>query len=99
MNPAMIKRLGRDAVGEKCFRAMHDLDNRCSWCGFFSGKPSEHYEIDVVSPLDNRSYHVCSSPITQPDGSVMKLTVYRDTTELKSIQGATPTSTDDGIHR
>ena len=32
MNPAMIRRTGRDATGEHCFKALHDLEEKCSWC-------------------------------------------------------------------
>jgi PAS domain S-box-containing protein len=32
MNPAMIRRTGRDGTGEHCFKALHDLDEKCSWC-------------------------------------------------------------------
>jgi len=29
MNPAMIRRTGRDATGEHCFKALHDLEEKC----------------------------------------------------------------------
>ncbi len=32
MNPAMIRRTGRDATGEFCFKALHDLEEKCPWC-------------------------------------------------------------------
>ena len=86
MNPAMVKRVGRVVTGENCFKALHNLDDRCPWCRFFSIVPDDHYEIDILSPKDDRYYHVSSSPMTQSDGSVVKLTVFRDTTELKQIQ-------------
>lgn len=86
INPAMIKRIGRDATGEKCHKALHNLDIECSWCRFSETGTDENYEIDVVSPLDNRSFHVSNSLMTLTDGSVHKLTVFRDTTEMKEIQ-------------
>ena len=86
MNQAMIKRVGRDATGENCYQALHNLNARCSWCHFFANHSVTHHEIDIISPHDDRHYHICSSPIKQPDGSVSKLSVYRDTTELHQIQ-------------
>lgn len=86
MNPAMVKRIGRDATGEKCHNALHGLDKKCTWCHFFSYKSDDPYETDIVSPMDNRSYHVSSAPMTLSDGSVQKLTVFRDTTEMREIQ-------------
>ena len=32
MNRRFIERTGRDATGEKCYRALHDLDGVCEWC-------------------------------------------------------------------
>ena len=32
VNAAMIKRLGRDAIGEKCYRAIKGIDEPCEWC-------------------------------------------------------------------
>ena len=32
MNPAMIKRAGRDAVGEPCHKVINELDEKCPWC-------------------------------------------------------------------
>ena len=85
MNPAMIKRTGRDAVGELCFKALHDLAEKCSWC-IHEKKRGEYYELDIVSPKDNRSYHISNSPIARGDGSFSKMTVFRDTTDLKKME-------------
>ena len=32
MNPAMVKRTGRDATGEPCYKAINELDEKCPWC-------------------------------------------------------------------
>lgn len=86
MNSAMIKRMGHDATGKVCHKALHGLARRCPWCRFSETGPYEKYELDIVSPLDKRSYHVSSSPMVLSDGSVQKMTVFRDTTEMKKIQ-------------
>lgn len=85
MNPAMIKRTGRDATGEYCFKALHDLDEKCSWC-LHEKKRGKYYELDIVSPKDNRFYHISNSPIAHGDGSVSKMTVFRDTTEMHKME-------------
>lgn len=86
MNPAMIKRIGRDATGECCFKAVHDLDRKCSWCLKDKIQPEDHFESDIVSPKDHHSYHISQTPIFNKDGSVSKMTVFKDTTELKSLE-------------
>ena len=86
MNPAMIKRIGRDATGENCFNALHDLNDKCPWCVHHIIQQETCYESDIVSPKDNRSYHVSHSPIVHEDGSISKMTIYRDTTDFKKME-------------
>jgi len=86
MNPAMIKRTGRDATGEYCFKAMHGLDRKCPWCMKDKVQPEDRFDFDIVSPKDHHSYHISQTPIFHRDGSVSKMTVFRDTTELKSLE-------------
>lgn len=84
MNPTMIKRTGRDDTGELCFKALHDLEEKCPWC--MHDKASEHVETDIVSPKDNRSYHISQIPIVNGDGSVSKMSVLRDTTDFIKLE-------------
>jgi len=86
MNPSMIQRTGHDATGKKCFKALHDLDEKCPWCMHDEAQQPEYCEDDIVSPKDNRSYHVSSSPIVHGDGTISKMTVLRDTTDLKKLE-------------
>ena len=86
MNKAMIKRTGRDAIGEPCFKALHDLDEKCPWCIHHKVQQGEHLETDIVSPKDNRYYKTSHSPIIHQDGSVSSIVVFRDTTELRKIE-------------
>jgi len=86
INPAMIKSVGRDATGEHCFKALHALDEKCPWCLHHKTQTGEHFTTDIVSPKNNRSYHVSHSPIVHADGSISKMTVYRDTTDLKEME-------------
>ncbi len=86
MNPAMIRRVGRDVTGEHCFKALHDLEEKCPWCLHDKVQEGESLELEIVSPKDNRSYHISQSPIAHGDGSVSKLTVFRDTTDFKTME-------------
>ncbi len=83
MNPAMIKRTGRDATGEYCYNAVHRNDKRCSWCFYEKIRKGTHYEIEVNNPNDGRYYHISNSPVFHEDGSVSKMTILRDITEKK----------------
>ena len=86
MNPAMIERVGHNATGEYCFKTLHDLNKKCSWCTYEKILTEGHGESDIVSPKDNRSYHISQTPIAHEDGSISKMTVYRDTTDFKKME-------------
>ena len=81
MNPAMIRRICRDATGEKCHQAMHGLDTKCRWCIFDKLTNHETMEIEVKSPLDNRVFRIANMPIHNPDGTTSKMSVFRDITD------------------
>lgn len=88
MNPAMIKRIGRDATGEVCHEAINGLEERCPFCVYDKIQQGEHVESEIISPKDNRFYQVSHSPIANRDGSVSKMTIYRDITEHKRAERA-----------
>ena len=86
MNPPMIKRIGRDAIGELCYRVIYGLDERCPWCVHEKVQRGEHVETEALSPKDQRYYHVSHSPIFHLDGSVSKMTISRDITKQKQVE-------------
>ena len=86
MNPAMINRIGRDATGEPCHRVMHGLSEKCPWCIHDKIMRGEDVKYDFVSPLDDKTYHISNSPIFHTNGSVSKLTVFHDLTEMKKLE-------------
>ncbi|MBW2173979.1 MAG: PAS domain S-box protein, partial [Deltaproteobacteria bacterium] len=81
MNTSMIRRTGRDATGGLCYEAINDLKEKCSWCVHEKIQKGEHAETEVVSPKDGHTYNVSHSPIFHVDGSVSKMTIYRDVTK------------------
>ncbi len=86
MNPAMIERIGYDAAGERCYNVIHGLDDYCPWCVHQRVMNGEHVKTEVVSPKDQRIYQVSNSPIFHLDGSISKLTIFRDNTDVKKIE-------------
>jgi len=86
MNPRMISRVGRNATGELCYKAIYGYEEQCSWCLFDSVLKGEHVEYELANPRDNRYYSIINSPIYHSDGTVSKLTMFHDITENKSIE-------------
>ena len=86
MNPSMIKKVGGPNIGESCHKVLFDLDEKCTWCVFDRVQQGEHVEIELLNPKDKRYYGINNSPIFHTDGSISKLTIYRDITEIKEIE-------------
>ena len=86
MSPIMIDKVGRDATGEICHKAIYDRDEKCTWCAFDQIEKNKHVEYEIVDPKDNHSYVVSSSPISHSDGRVSKLTIFHDITQIKTIE-------------
>ncbi len=83
MNPALIRRTGRDGTGEKCFKVLHDQDAQCAWCVWHEVAWGKTAETEIISPKDNRIYRVLHTPIQHEDGTVSKMTIFRDMTTYK----------------
>jgi signal transduction histidine kinase len=86
MNPAMIKRKGRDAVGEFCYRVIHEREEICSWCVDHKVQRGEYSEYEFMSPADGRFYNVAQCPIFHLDGRIDKMVILRDMTRYKQIE-------------
>lgn len=81
MNPAMVHRTGRDATGERCYHSIHGLDSQCEWCVFNPDNSNKTTETNIRSPLDDRHYRVTNMPIRNQDGTISKMTIFRDITD------------------
>ena len=86
MNQAMIDRIGHDATGKLCYEALHGFNKQCQWCKYYKTFLMSHTGKNILSPLDNRSFHVSSTIFENENGSLSKLSVFRDTTELIELQ-------------
>jgi two-component system, cell cycle sensor histidine kinase and response regulator CckA len=86
MNEKMIERTGRNAVGEPCFSALHDLEAICPWCVNERVFKGESVRWEVKSPKDDRWYYVANSPIYNEDGTISKQAMIRDITEQKQAE-------------
>jgi PAS domain S-box-containing protein len=85
MNPAMIKRTGRDATRESCYKVINGLEKKCPWCIHDKVQQGEYHMTEIINPKDGLTYSVLHSPIHHGDGTISKLTIYRDITEMKNM--------------
>ena len=86
MNQRFIARTGHYPLGQKCYQALHGLDDICPWCVNDRVFQGEKVIWEVLSPKDQRWYRVVNAPIRHPDGSMSKMALIQDITELKLAQ-------------
>lgn len=83
MNIAMIAQVGQDATGQFCYMAIHNRDSVCPWCPMEEVQNGESVDREISMLNNSRSYHISNSPLLNPDGSISKVTIYRDISQLK----------------
>ena len=85
INPSLIKHFG-PYEGKKCYDYFHDGKEVCSWCknqDVFAGKT---VRWEWYSFKNQRTYDLIDTPLRNPDGSISKLEIFRDITDLKQTQ-------------
>jgi len=85
VNPILIKEFGR-SEGKKCYKYFDDLEEVCPFCRnqeVFKGKivRGEWY-----SAKNQKTYDLIDTPLKNVDGSVSKLTIFRDISEKKKVE-------------
>lgn len=85
MNPAMIRKLGYDASGTLCSRAIFGLSKKCSWYVLEKAQKGESVVTEFFNPKDGHTYHVSASPIFYEDNLISMMFVYRDITQRKHL--------------
>jgi PAS domain S-box-containing protein len=86
MNAKLIASTGRDATGELCHEALHDLDEPCSWCVNDRVQQGETVRWRMQRPKDNRWYDIVNTPIYRADGSIARQAMITDITEQKKAE-------------
>ncbi len=83
MNKAMIDHFG-PGVGKKCYEVVNASEVLCPWCrakDVFDNGESAHSEIYM--PRLDRTYRIIEVPISNVDGTKLKLSIYRDITKRR----------------
>lgn len=89
MNKAFMDCIGRDAVGERCYRVLCGLDAPCPWCRRQEVFAGETARMEFENPADGRWYDAVMSPIVDDSGSVRSIELFAiDITERKQAESA-----------
>ena len=83
-NSALQNKIGKNTVGQKCYKAVHNLDKKCDWC-IYENLKKEKNAVDYEFETENNKTLV-SNNILLADNS--KLTILNDITEKKKNEQA-----------
>jgi PAS domain S-box-containing protein len=87
VNPALMKDFG-PFEGRKCYEYFQDRNEACPWCkneDVFAGKT---VRWEWYSFKNQRTYDLLDTPLRNIDGSISKLEIFRDITDVKRAQDA-----------
>jgi len=87
LNPTLEREFGA-VNGQKCFAYFHDHSEECPWCQnkeVFQGN-TVHWQW--TSPKNEKTYDLLDTPLTNPDGTVSKLEILHDITDIKLAEEA-----------
>jgi len=94
MNDVMIEDFGK-GIGGKCHQTIYGREKICPWCRakeVFGGKTVRWEQY--VQNLD-QTYDVIEFPLKNPDGTISKLSIYRDITLRKKREEELKVSEED----
>jgi len=83
MNELFIKRIGYDAVGQKCSQALEHMGDICPWCKQNMALGNETVRLEIHNQVDNHWYYIINTPINTPDKSTSRMVIIQDITEKK----------------
>ncbi len=87
VNPVLEKEYG-PVEGKKCYEYLHDRVRICPWCINARVFAGETVRWMWFSPKNGRTYDLFDTPIRKADGSVSKLEIFRDITDMKKSEQA-----------
>jgi len=82
MNSAMIADFG-EGIGKKCHQLLNHSETKCPWCRSDEVFEGRTVRREVYVPIVDKTFYLIEIPFENADGSVSKLSIYRDITESK----------------
>ena len=94
MNSTMIAEFG-DGIGKKCNQLLNQSNHKCPWCRsdeVFNGKTLRR---EVYVPRVDKTFYLIEIPFENADGTLSKLSIYRDITTRKQREQKLQASQED----
>ncbi len=93
VNEQLKNKIGRQAIGQKCYEVLHQRSSICPFCVHDQVLSGETVRFEVKNPMDDRWYYSVNTPIFHADQSILHLSVVTDiharkTSELSQRESA-----------
>ncbi len=88
MNENLVRAVGRDAVGELCYEALHNRRSKCPWCVSDQVFDGEAVRFEMRNPNDKKWYFSVNVPIPMADGITYCQAMIRDIDQRKRMEEA-----------
>ena len=85
MNKVLIDEFG-DHTGSICYKVFHNREEPCPLCKNTEVMKGKCVRWEWNSRRMNKTYDLIETPLTDIDGTISKLTIFRDITERKRAQ-------------
>ncbi len=88
INPAMARRLQRDAAGELCHQAIYQREQPCQWCPRARPAPDGNRPCETTRTMDGRTFRIACTPISHENRPASYLFIMRDITDSRQAEQA-----------
>ena len=82
MNLKMVGMFG-EGVGKKCYQVINDSKTFCPWCRSVKTFEGETLNWELYVPKVDKMFMITELPLRNPDGTISKMSIYRDITLRK----------------
>ena len=87
MNKVLISAFG-DKVGSICYKEFHNREKPCPLCKSAEVMKGKTVRWEWFSSRANKTYDLIETPLRNADGTISKLTIFRDITDRKRAEEA-----------
>jgi len=88
LNPQARRHVGRNAVGEICYQAIHRRLSPCLFCVRDQVRQGQSVRFEMLNPKDQRWYLSTNSPIRHSDGAISLMAMVTDINDCKQATAA-----------
>ena len=85
MNKVLIDKVG-DQTGDICYKVFHNREEPCPLCKSSEVTNGKTVRWEWYSRRMNKTYDLIETPLTNIDGTISKLTIFRDITDQKRLE-------------